>query len=108
MVAAMTISHLSTVADVQVYGCLHFDEGEVLRKARVLLNGNPGSANLYIIVGQRPSFVDHLTETEAVDGPDGSIVVTGISQTLVDEVGVHPTDAKVKWVVHPKGCKSCG
>jgi hypothetical protein len=99
---------LISFANVTVFGALGPD-GEEMKGVRVTLLGNPASAVLYSLLrGERRwKPVDRLTSAKVTENPDGSITVEGISQELVDIVGVDPAEAIVRWEVKPRGCTTC-
>lgn len=99
---------LIPLADVTVFGALDPD-GEVHHRCRVTSIGKPASAVLYArMLGEdRWKAIDRLTEAAVTERPDGSIVFEGISQELVNVVGVPASNATVRWEVRPLGCRNC-
>lgn len=99
---------LIPLADVTVFGALG-PEGEEFKNVRVTMIGNPTSAVFFIrLIGEnRWNQVDRLTDAKYTENADGTITLEGVSQELVDIVGVAPEDAIVRWEVRPQECLNC-
>ena len=84
-------------------------EGEQYKNCRLTMVGKPACAVLYSreINGDRWRVVDRLTQAEVVEKPDGTMVITGISDELVGIVRVKRSEATVTWLVEPRGCSNC-
>ena len=95
--------------DVAMFGAFDPD-GEEYKKCRLSMLGTPTNAVLYSrgIEGERWTPVDRLTNASITDNPDGTMTIVGISDELVNVVGVAPTEATVRWEVTPRGCHDCG
>jgi hypothetical protein len=96
------------MADVTVFGGLD-SEGEVYRKCRVTMNGRPADAVLYsrLLTEQKFVPVDRLTGATVTENTDGSVTIQGVSQELVEIVGVDPENAMTRWEIVPQGCTTC-
>lgn len=96
------------LADVTMYGALDPD-GEVYTKCRLTILGKPANVVLYRRLAGTDDWkvVDQLSQAHVTENANGSLTITGISHTLVAEVGVQPSDATVRWEVQPKGCPTC-
>jgi len=98
--------------DVALFGSI-YPEGETITKAKItLLGGSPNAtARLFIWIqptnglGRFREF-DTITQGEIREGSDG-FTITGISQQLIEDVGVAADNAKVTWEVTYKGCETC-
>lgn len=96
--------------DVVMFGSLDPD-GEEFKRCRLTMLGTPTNAVLYThsdLDGERWLPVDRLTNAKITDGPDGTFTLEGVSDELVNIVGVPVGEAVVKWIVTPRGCRDCG
>lgn len=95
-------------ATVTMFGALD-PEGEIYEKCRLTFIGNPADVVLYhwVPVYERWQRVDRLTQAQVLSN-GRQHTITGISDALVYEVGVDPSEAKVRWEITEKGCSSCG
>lgn len=50
--------------------------------------------------------IDRLTQAK-ITGDDRHFIIEGLSEQLMAEVGLDPTEALVRWDVIPKGCADC-
>jgi len=90
---------------VALYGTT-FPEGEVLPKVQVTILGN--EAKLLARNAERMMYetVDRITDIDIIEDDD-LVTLTGISDQLVQEIGLTADQAEVKWVLTLKGCATC-
>lgn len=71
--------------------------------------GRPATATLYGWVEEERMWrpIDQLTGAEITENLDGSITFVGVSQEMVEVVGMSSDDAVVRWEVSPRGCQTC-
>ena len=91
--------------DVQVFGGLA-QEGAVIRRARITTLGSVAKLSRPDLRSRRYEQADRITDVEVSEDGD-KVVFAGVSEQLTAEVGLHPPDTKVRWVLHPKGCRTC-
>ena len=73
----------------------------------VTVNGDTAKLSVYNEAKGRYTQHDILTSVK-VEDRGRTVVLSGVSDTLVEEVGLKPADATVKWKVTVKGCATCG
>lgn len=95
-------------AEVTVFGGLEPD-GEVHKRCRLTMIGNPTDAVLFVSDFERTRWrpVDRLTQATVTDHDDGTFAIEGISDELVNVVGMPPGNATARWEVRPKVCRDC-
>ena len=91
-----------------MYGGLD-PEGESYKGCRITLVGKPANAVLYAkqFDQQRWGIIDRLTGASVTEQPDGTLLIEGRSEELINIVGVAPSEATVRWEVTPRGCRDC-
>lgn len=86
-------------------------DGEVLRRCRLFSLGDALDLRVWSDTRKMFERVDRITEVDVTDGPGGKLHFSGISERLTtpapDGNGVAPADARVTWILDPKGCASC-
>lgn len=82
-------------------------DGETVKRATITMNGDLAKLAHYEPSKARNVELDRLTSIKVDEKPNGQIVITGVSQQLVHEVGLAPGEAKVTWRVTPAGCSTC-
>jgi len=83
-------------------------DGEVIRRATFTTIGESPHAQvkMYERIGGRAVEFDRLTEASIDPTPTG-LKITGISDRLADEVGLHSSQAIVEWDVTLGRCPTC-
>lgn len=101
--------------EVRIIGGLA-SEDEILPKAKLTFLGEPPNATvrLYQFVpttdhGSLGRFrvIDTIAAANVTSTDDNGFTVSGVSQQLVEEVGLAEADAVVTWEVVIKGCETC-
>ena len=101
--------------EVRIIGGLN-SEDETLPKAKVTFLGESPNAivRLYQFVPSaehgslgRFRVIDTIGAATVSDHDDDGFTVSGVSQQLVEEVGLADSDATVIWEVKIKGCETC-
>ena len=82
-------------------------DGETVQRATVTMNGDVAKLSHYEPSKARSVELDRLTDMKADEKMNGIIVVTGVSQQLLHEVGLPPYEARVTWTITPAGCSTC-
>ena len=72
----------------------------------VTVNGDTAKLAVFNDAKRRLTQHDILTDIK-VDERDTVCIISGISQTLVGEVGVDPANARVTWTITLVGCATC-
>ncbi len=84
-----------------------FTGPDSFNRCLVTVNGDTAKLSVYNEAKGRYTQHDILTSVK-VDDRGRTVVLSGVSDTLVEEVGLKPADATVKWKVTVKGCATCG
>lgn len=101
--------------EVRIIGGLQAED-EVLPKAKLTFLGEPPNAvvRLYQFIPStehgslgRFRVIDTIGAGAVSNLSDDGFTVTGVSQQLVEEVGLAEADATVTWEVIIKGCETC-
>lgn len=100
--------------EVRLFGSL-YPEGETISKAKIdFLGESPNAtARVYQWIPSDGPFpgrfrvFDTVAAATITNVTDQMFRVVGISQEMVDEVGLAPSDAEVTWEVTVFGCESC-
>lgn len=87
------------LANVKVFSGLEPD-GEEYRTCRLTFLGD--KVALWRFFEGRWLQVDVLSAVTVVDD-----VITGVSKSLVQEVGLEPINARVRWEIEEVGCRNC-
>jgi hypothetical protein len=101
--------------EVRIIGGLQAED-ETLPKAKITFLGESPNAivRLYQFIPAsetsavgRFRCIDTIGAATVSDQGDDGFTVTGVSQQLVEEVGLSDADATVIWEVKIKGCETC-
>ena len=101
--------------EVRIIGGLQAED-ETLPKAKLTFLGESPNAlvRLYQFIPAtdtssvgRFRVIDTIGAATVTDLDDNGFTVTGVSQQLVEEVGLADKDATVIWEVRIKGCETC-
>jgi hypothetical protein len=95
------------LANVTVHGGLD-PEGETYRKVRLTMIGNPACVVMYsnMLGDGKWEPVDRLTNATVAEG-DNRWTISGISDEMVERIGLSPDNAVVRWDVEVIGCLDC-
>jgi hypothetical protein len=92
--------------DVRILGGA-WPSDEPLSGAVITINGDVAVLRHATGRGERRAQVDRLTDVTVTRDPNRDIRYSGISAHLVEEVGVDPSEARLDWLLTPKGCELC-
>ena len=82
-------------------------EGEEYRGCRItFLGSNPVTARAWKMLEGRWVDVDTLVNATVIE-QGKFLTITGTSKALVNEVGLTPSNAQVRWEVENLGCTNC-
>lgn len=98
--------------EVKLFGTVYPD-GETVPKGKITLLGESPFATARLYVWQQPTNglgrfreFDTLTDATIKEGI-GMFTMTGISQQLVNDVGLTGDEARVTWEVFYEECSNC-
>lgn len=92
--------------NVKVFSGLE-PEGEEYRRCRVtFLGSSPVTAKMWRLHDGRWLDVDTLSEASVLE-QGNTMMITGVSKALIQEVGLDQSNAKVRWEVEYVGCRNC-
>lgn len=98
--------------EVKLFGTVYPD-GETVTKGKITLLGESPLATARLYIWQQPTngmgrFREFDTLTEAVIKEGiGMFTITGISQQMVNDVGLANEEARVTWEVSYEECGNC-
>lgn len=82
-------------------------EGEEYRRCRItFLGSSPVTAKMWKMHDGRWLEVDTLSAAVVVE-QGKSMLISGVSRTLVREIGLDSKNAQVRWEVEVLGCQNC-
>lgn len=105
--------------DVAIYGCVRLDpdtsqpdemaDGEKMTGARVDGCGDTVALWQFDNLAKRYARFDRLTDCEATYSKDGNhVTIKGVSDLMVEQIGLSREDAHVRWEIDMRGCQTCG
>jgi hypothetical protein len=100
--------------EVHLFGSV-YPEGEVIKKAKIDFLGESPNATARVyqwvdgskMMPGRFRVFDTLGASTITSLSEDVFRVTGISQQMVEEVGLAEANAEVTWEVTVQGCESC-
>ena len=85
--------------------------GEILHHCRLFSLGDTLDLRVWNPLRRTFERIDRISDVEVADANGGRLSFTGVSERLTapppDGNGVSPADARVTWLLEPKGCASC-
>lgn len=90
-----------------------FPNGETIDKAKITTLGEPPNMMVKLYQWERGQFgvhrfveIDQMTNCTVQNTADG-FIITGVSQQMVNEIGLDAADSLTTWIVDIKGCPTC-
>lgn len=80
---------------------------DTYEKARISMNGDCAVLYTWNVDDGRWRSADRLTEATFTENPNGTMTIAGLSETLLETVGVKRADASIRWIVEPLKCRNC-
>lgn len=83
------------------------EDSVTYRRSSITILGDTAKLSTYDPDKARMVEVDRLSDVKVDERSDGRIVIEGVSAELVEEARLNPKDARVTWLMTPRGCDQC-
>ena len=92
--------------DVRILGGA-WPSDEPLLGAVITINGDDAVLRYATERGGRRAQVDRLSDVTVTRDSNRDIRYSGISAHLIEEGDIDPSEARIDWLLTPKGCELC-